>query len=207
MARQGRAGVAYDGPVKRYQAILADPPWQFKNYSDKWHEGRPESRWVGNEYRLMNLQAVMDLPVESIAAADAVLFLWCTMPQLPAGLKVMEAWGFTFKTVAFTWVKQNKSGNGLFLGMGFWTRSNSEVCLLGTRGKPKRLSKSVRQVILSPVGRHSEKPAEIRDRIVELMGDVPRIELFARKRVAGWDAFGDEVRSDIDLLALGDSIT
>jgi N6-adenosine-specific RNA methylase IME4 len=184
----------------KYSVIYADPPWQFKNYSDAWHKDRAESRWVGNEYRLMPLAAVKELRVESIAADDAVLFLWTTMPHLPDALEVIKAWGFTYKTCAFTWVKQNKSGNGLFTGMGFWTRSNAEVCLLATRGRPKRVSKSVRQAILSPVGRHSEKPAEVRDRIVELMGDVPRIELFARKRVPGWAAFGDEVRSDIDLL-------
>lgn len=183
----------------KYSVIYADPPWQFKNYSDKWHEGRPESRWVGNEYRLMRLQDVIDLPVETIAADDAVLFLWTTMPHLPDALKVIEGWGFTYKTCAFTWVKQNPSGNGIFTGMGFWTRSNAEVCLLATRGKPKRISKSVRQVVISPVGRHSEKPAEVRDRIVELMGEVPRIELFARKHTKNWSAWGDEVKSDISL--------
>lgn len=190
--------------MPKYQIILADPPWQFKNYSDKWHEGRPESRWVGNEYKLMGLKDVMALPVESIAAEDAALFLWTTMPHLPDALRVIEAWGFRYKTAAFTWVKQNPSGNGIFTGMGFWTRSNAEICLLATRGKPKRVSKSVKQVIISPVGRHSEKPAEVRDRIVELMGDVPRIELFARKHAKGWAAWGDEVRSDIDLLTAGD---
>lgn len=185
--------------MPKYQVIYADPPWRFSNYSDKWHEDRPESRWVGNEYRLMNLQDVIDLPVASIAADDAVLFLWATYPHLPDAIRVIEGWGFTYKTVAFTWVKQNKSGKGIFTGMGFWTRSNAEVCLLATRGKPKRLSKSVRQVIISPVQRHSQKPAEARQRIFELMGDLPRIELFARERTPGWDVWGDEVKSDIDL--------
>jgi site-specific DNA-methyltransferase (adenine-specific) len=186
--------------VRKYSIIYADPPWQFKNYSDRWHEKHPESKWVGRQYGLMSLADVCSLPVEQIAADDCVLMLWSTMPHLPDALKVIAAWGFTYKTVAFTWVKQNKSGNGTFTGMGFWTRSNAEVCLLATRGRPKRLSKSVRQVIISPVQRHSQKPAEVRQRIFELMGDLPRIELFARERVAGWDAWGDEVKSDIDLL-------
>lgn len=183
----------------KYQVILADPPWRFVNYSDKWHAGRAESRWVGNQYSLMTLDAVAALPVASIAEKDSALFLWTTMPHLPDALRVIEAWGFKYKTCAFCWVKENPSGKGIFTGMGFWTRSNAEVCLLATRGKPKRLSKSVKQVIISPVGKHSEKPAEVRDRIVELMGDVPRVELFARKHATGWDAWGDEVRSDIDL--------
>lgn len=191
--------------MPKYQVILADPPWQFKNYSDKWHKDRPESRWVGNEYRLMALQDVIDLPVSSIAADDAVLFLWTTFPHLNEAMKVIEGWGFTYKTVGFCWLKENRSGKGIFMGMGFWTRSNAEVCLLATRGKPKRLSRSVRQVILSPVRRHSEKPAEVRDRIVDLLGDVPRIELFARQHAPGWDAWGDEVRSDIDLTAAGEA--
>lgn len=97
-----------------------------------------------------------------------------------------------YKTVAFNWVKQNKTGAGLFWGLGNWTRSNSEICLLAVKGKPKRMSASVHSVILSPVQQHSRKPAETRDRIVELMGDLPRIELFAREAAPGWDAWGNE---------------
>ena len=112
--------------------------------------------------------------------------------MLREALEVIEAWGFTYKTVAFNWVKQNKTGAGLFWGLGNWTRSNSEICLLAVKGKPKRMSASVHSVILSPVQQHSRKPAETRDRIVELMGDLPRIELFAREAAPGWDAWGDE---------------
>jgi len=187
--------------MPKYQIILADPPWAFRNYSDKWHEQHPESKWVGKQYGLMSLADVCALPVESIAADDAVLFLWVTFPHLPDGLEVIRAWGFQFKTVGFSWLKTNAKSGSPFMGMGFWTRANQEICLLATRGKPKRVSKSVKQVIISPIGRHSEKPAEVRDRIVELMGDVPRIELFARKHADGWDSWGDEIRSDIDLFA------
>lgn len=112
--------------------------------------------------------------------------------MLREALEVIEAWGFTYKTVAFNWVKQNKTGAGLFWGLGNWTRSNSEICLLAVKGKPKRMSASVHSVILSPVQQHSRKPAEARDRIVELMGDLPRIELFAREAAPGWDAWGDK---------------
>lgn len=112
--------------------------------------------------------------------------------MLREALEVIEAWGFTYKTVAFNWVKQNKTGAGLFWGLGNWTRSNSEICLLAVKGKPKRMSARVHSVILSPIQQHSRKPAETRDRIVELMGDLPRIELFAREAAPGWDAWRDE---------------
>lgn len=112
--------------------------------------------------------------------------------MLREALDVIEAWGFSYKTVAFNWVKQNRNGTGIFMGLGNWTRSNSEICLLATKGKPKRISGSVRSVVLSPLQQHSRKPAEIRDRIVELMGDLPRIELFAREAAPGWDVWGNE---------------
>jgi N6-adenosine-specific RNA methylase IME4 len=183
----------------KYQVVYADPPWRFKNYSDKWHEGREESRWVGNQYGLMNTDDVGRLDIPSIVADDAALFLWATYPSLPAALHVIEAWGFTYKTCAFTWAKMTKTGSGWFTGMGFWTRSNAELCLLATRGHPKRVSKSVRQLVVAPVRRHSEKPDAVRDRIVDLMGDVPRIELFARQRTEGWSTWGDEIECDVEI--------
>lgn len=125
-----------------------------------------------------------------------VLFMWATFPQIPDALKVMQAWGFEYKTAAFVWIKKYKSG-GNFWGMGAYTRANAEVCLLGvTHGfKAKNFIKShsVHQVIESPIQEHSVKPDETRRRIVELVGDVPRIELFARQRAPGWDAWGDEL--------------
>ena len=121
-----------------------------------------------------------------------MLFMWATFPMLREALDVIEAWGFSYKTVAFNWVKQNRNGTGIFMGLGNWTRSNSEICLLATKGKPKRISGSVRSIVLSPLQQHSRKPAEIRDRIVELMGDLPRIELFAREAAPGWDVWGNE---------------
>ena len=113
--------------------------------------------------------------------------------MLPEALEVIKRWGFTFKTVAFTWVKENKKSNGYFTGMGYWTRCNPEQCLLATKGKPKRISRSVRQLVISKLQQHSKKPDDIRNRIVELCGDLPRIELFARQRTEGWDCWGNEV--------------
>lgn len=112
--------------------------------------------------------------------------------MLKEALDVIEAWGFTYKTVAFNWVKQNKNGAGLFMGLGNWTRSNSEICLLAVKGKPKRVSAAVHSVLLTPIQHHSKKPDEARSRIVDLMGDLPRIELFAREAAPGWDSWGNE---------------
>ena len=113
--------------------------------------------------------------------------------MMKEALKVIEAWGFTYKSIAFQWVKQNRSGKGYFFGLGRWTRGNTEPCLLAVKGKPKRISASVGQLVFSPLRRHSQKPDEVRDRIVELMGDLPRIELFARETAPGWDSWGNEV--------------
>ena len=141
----------------------------------------------------MDIEEIRSLPVESIADDDCILFLWVTFPCLMEGLSVMKSWGFTYKTCGFNWVKRNKKSDTFFMGLGFWTRSNSEICLLGTKGRPKRVSKAVAQVCDARIMEHSRKPDEIRDRIVELCGDVPRIELFARQKHEGWDCLGNEI--------------
>ncbi len=154
----------------------------------------------------MNIDDICNLPVKNIASENCVLFLWVTFPTLLDSFKVIEAWGFNYKTVAFVWVKHNKKTPTLFWGMGFWTRANAEICLLATKGKPKRISAKVHQVIISPIEEHSKKPNEIRKRIVNLIGDLPRIELFARQKTDGWDVWGNEVNSDIKLLENGDDV-
>lgn len=154
----------------------------------------------------MTIDDICNLPVKNIASENCVLFLWVTFPTLLDSFKVIEAWGFNYKTVAFVWVKHNKKTPTLFWGMGFWTRANAEICLLATKGKPKRISAKVHQVIISPIEEHSKKPNEIRKRIVDLIGDLPRIELFARQKTDGWDVWGNEVDSDIKLLEDGDDV-
>ena len=141
----------------------------------------------------MNISDICALPVADIAEKDCALFLWATFPMLPEALRVIEAWGFTFKTVAFVWLKKNKKADSWFYGLGFWTRSNAEICLLATKGHPKRQDKGIHQFIISPIEAHSKKPDEVRDKIVRLMGDTPRIELFARQTAVGWAAWGNEV--------------
>jgi len=148
----------------------------------------------------MKLADICALPVADIAAKDSALFLWATYPNLMEAFEVITAWGFVYKTVAFTWVKRNKKSPGYFTGLGYYTRSNAEICLLATKGSPKRAAKDVRQIIDTPIERHSKKPDEARERIVKLFGDISRIELFAREKADGWDVFGNEVESDIILI-------
>lgn len=170
---------------KKYSIIYADPPWR---YDRKVGQGVAE-----NHYQTMSIKELQELPVSRIADKDCVLFLWVTFPFLREGLAVMESWGFQYKTCAFNWVKRNKKADSFYFGLGFWTRSCSEICLLGTKGKPKRVSKSVPQICDARIMEHSRKPDEIRDRIVELCGNLPRIELFSRRQYKGWDCLGNEI--------------
>lgn len=151
---------------KKYNVIYADPPWHYQVYSRKG-----EGRSAESHYPTMSIEDIKALPVQSVAAEDCALFLWVTFPCLREGLSVIEAWGFTYKTVAFAWVKQNKKSDSLFWGMGFWTRANVELCILATKGRPKRVSAGVHQVIVSHIEEHSKKPQEARDRIIRLLGD------------------------------------
>ena len=180
--------------MKKYKTILADPPWSIQTTSQV-PSGRPNTR----PYVAMRQCEIYDLPVSDISDKDCVCFLWATSPLLPEALYTLKSWGFEFKTVAFTWVKKNKKSDSWFWGMGWWTRSNPEYCLLGMKGRPKRLSAKVHSVIDSRIEQHSKKPDIVRDKIVELCGDIPRIELFARKKTDGWDVWGNEVDSDINL--------
>ena len=147
----------------------------------------------------MTLEDIRSLPVSNLAEQDCALFLWVTDPMLPEAFKLIDAWGFAYKTVAFMWAKLNASAPRLmfsekdfFTGMGYWTRANPELCLLATKGKPKRLSKAVRRLVVDHRREHSRKPDSVAERIVDLMGDTPRIELFAREKRTGWETWGDE---------------
>ena len=181
-------------PDKKYQIIYADPPWKFKNYNDKWHKDNKEGRWVARHYTIQTTEDICNLPVKEISDKNSVLLMWATFPKLQDAFKVIEEWGFTYKTCAFNWVKKNKVSDSWFWGMGYYTRSNSELCLLATKGNSlTRVSKSVHQICDARIEKHSKKPDEIRERIVELFGEVSRIELFARQKTDGWDVWGNEV--------------
>ena len=181
--------------IQKYQAIYADPPWDYQ-----------QCRLSGSakkHYPTMRIEELCALPVAEIADRDCALFLWATFPQLPEALRLIQAWGFMYKTVAFVWLKQNRKALTWFYGLGFWTRSNAEICLLATKGHPKRKSAGIHQLVICPVERHSKKPDEVREKIVALMGDVPRIELFARQQTPGWDVWGNEVENSTALLKEG----
>jgi N6-adenosine-specific RNA methylase IME4 len=181
--------------VSKYKIIYADPPWTFKTYSDKG-----KGRSAEKHYSCMTKEDIQALDVQSICENDAVLFLWVTYPCLEEGLELIKAWGFKYKTCAFSWVKLNKKLDTPFTGMGYYTRANNEICLLATKGKGlQRASKGVKQIVMEKIRRHSEKPDTVRDRIVELFGDVKRLEMFARTKADGWDVWGDEVESDIEI--------
>ena len=170
-------------------AFYADPPWR---YSAKKVQGAAE-----NHYPTMSIEELCALPVADLAAPDSALFLWATFPQLLEALRLIEAWGFTYKSVAFVWLKRNKKADSWFYGLGFWTRGNAEICLLATKGHPKRQAANIHQFIISPIEAHSKKPDEARDKILSLMGDLPRVELFARQTPPGWAVWGNEVTPTI----------
>ncbi len=173
--------------AKRYGVIYADPPWHFRNYSE-----RGEGRNATSHYDCLSIGELCALPVADWAADDCVLFLWAVDPLLDQAFKVLQAWGFTFKTVAFYWVKTNKIDTGTFFtGLGYWTRANPEQCLLATRGSPKRVATDVQRLTVAPRREHSRKPEECYDRIERLVGG-PYLELFARQPRPGWDAWGNE---------------
>jgi len=181
--------------MKKYQIIYADPPWKYGG-----GKGKNSKKW-GNSlasYECMKLKDIKELPVKNIADDNCALFIWGNFPNLRQSIEVIDSWGFEYKTCAFVWNKVYRSGKP-YCGMGYWTRSGSEFCLLSFRGKLERQSNIVYQVITHPVTFHSKKPDEIRDRIVALMGDLSRIELFAREKTEGWDVWGNEIESDIDL--------
>lgn len=181
--------------MKKYQIIYADPPWSYKVWSAKGG-----GRTAQSHYDCMEKEDIQNLPVQNISAENSCLFLWVTFPCLEEGMELIKKWGFQYKTCAFSWIKLNKKNDTPFTGMGYYTRANNEICLLATKGKPlKRICKGVKQVVLSKIREHSRKPDEVRERIVQLFGDLPRIELFAREKTPGWDVWGNEVESDIKL--------
>lgn len=187
-------------PNRKYDIILADPPWSYNQ------SGRGAAK---NHYKTMRTGDICQLPVRDLATERALLFLWATFPNIREAFKVIEAWGFEYKTVAFVWVKKNKKATDtLFWGGGHYTRANSEVCLLGiskgTKATEIIKSRSVHQIIEAPVSAHSEKPYEVKERIVELVGELPRIELFARSDKPfddGWHGWGLEYGGKNDELS------
>ena len=186
-------------PNKKYNIIYADPPWP---ESGGVHTMTMQRATQGASYRdkprfkTMPIKEICDLPVGQLAGNDCVLFLWCTARHLPFSFEVIKAWGFKYVNIGFAWMKQNAKNGDPFFGVGAWTRQNIEICLFATRGKPYKMirSHSINQAVYRPLCKRTvKKPDIIRQRIEQLLGDVPRIELFARQKTEGWDVWGDEV--------------
>jgi N6-adenosine-specific RNA methylase IME4 len=183
-------------PDKKYNIIYADPAWKY------WMGGNKNQ---SKHYGCMTIEEISNLEISKISDDNCILFLWVTFPILDLAFKVIQDWGFKYSTCGFVWVKTNKSFSKdqssffpedsfkSFWGLGYWTRSNVELCLIAKKGKIERKSRSVHQLIYEPVREHSRKPDCTRDKIIELCGDLPRIELFARQKHKGWDAWGNEI--------------
>ena len=183
-------------PNKQYNVIYADPPWSYYNDSDATEDCTTNKGLKRPPYPVLGSKTIKSIPVNKIAAENSILFLWTTDYHLQKSLEVMEAWGFTYKTMGFVWSKKNKNGSQVCFMGAYTLKSGVELCLLGTKGKDaNKLTKknNIRAYLESPREKHSKKPDEIRNRIVELCGDVPRIELFAREKHEGWDFWGNEV--------------
>jgi N6-adenosine-specific RNA methylase IME4 len=187
-------------PVGPFGCILADPPWAFDAYSG---DGGTPHRTAEDHYRTMDFDALAALPVGDVAAPDAALFMWAVGSHLGQAFALADAWGFTFKTDAFYWIKQRlrfADQVDMFtgdiaeprIGFGYWTRKQVEPCLLFTRGAPRRLTKGVRQAIVEPRREHSRKPDVTYERIEALVAG-PYLELFARTARPGWSSWGNEV--------------
>jgi N6-adenosine-specific RNA methylase IME4 len=176
---------------KRFSVIYADPAWPWETWGGL--SGKIRSA-PDNHYGTSALDEIMKLPVAALAADNCALLMWCTGPHIAIGThtKIIEAWGLKPSTFAFDWVKTNADGQGLHTGMGYWTRSNSEFCLIATKGSPLRLATDVHQIVMAPVGEHSAKPEEVRRRIERLFPG-PYLELYGRKLVPGWTVWGNEI--------------
>lgn len=177
---------------KKYKIIYADPPWAYRNMGNI-------QATANSHYNTMSNQDICNLQVGRVSDENSILFLWATFPKIQEALDVIKAWGFEYKTVGFTWVKTNPKNHKPFFGVGWYTKSNAEVCLIGVKGKAPKISNSVSSIVIEPRGRHSEKPNEVRKRIIQLCGDVPRLELFARDKKEGFDVWGNELDNDISL--------
>lgn len=193
---------------KKYNVIYADPPWSYNDKFSSKTTGDFRFKGAGSVYDTMSVSEIKAMPIADLADKDCVLFIWAVSPLLPEAMDVINAWGFKYKTIAFNWVKTTNTG--MFVSnLGRWTMGSCEICLLATKGSPKRIDRTIKQLVISERKEHSRKPDIIRKLIVDLMGDVPRVELFARgnkdrdmfdfNKFDGWDLFGNQVDDSISL--------
>ena len=181
--------------MKKYQVIYADPPWKTKTFKEK-KDGLISRNLP---YQQMSDEEIKSLNVSSIADDDSILFMWCIDSRIPIAKEIMNLWGFDFKCIGFVWAKKAKTTKGFNGGFSSYTKRDCEFCLIGTRGKYLNLKRGINQILIEPKTDHSRKPNTVRKRIVDLCGDIPRVELFARNKTDGWDVWGNEVESDIKM--------
>jgi site-specific DNA-methyltransferase (adenine-specific) len=187
---------------KKYQVVYADPPWHYHLNIDKASTNNPCTIETGLHYPTMTTEEICGLgtSIQDLTEKDAVLFMWVTDAHIENAMKIMKSWGFTYKTVAFVWMKTTKEGKPHHM-MSTWTMKGQEMCLLGTKGAMMKNKKdnTIKQMILAPKGKHSAKPQEAADRIARMFPDCERIELFARDAKPGWDVWGNEITNTIEL--------
>ena len=187
--------------MKKYQIIYADPPWEY-NSQEKAKGGDKSKKFRGTtygHYQYLSLEQLKSLQIPSISDENCALFLWITFPLLPFAFEIFNSWGFRYRSIGFNWIKTNRKNSKPFFGIGHYTKSNAELCLLAIKGRLLVKSNKVSSIVISPREEHSKKPDIIKTKIIELFGDLPRIELFARKKSPGWDVWGNEVESNIKL--------
>lgn len=185
--------------MKKYQVIYADPPWSFNSK----RSGGSMKSGAASHYSCMSIDDLKAMPIKDITADDALLVMWWVGAMPQEAIDLVNAWGFTLRNMnGFVWEKLTVHHKPFF-GMGYYTRAGSESAIIATKGKFKPASRSVRAVRRAVARRHSEKPNEFRQDIVELAGDVPRLELFARTAPEGWDVFGNECERSIELMEAG----
>lgn len=180
---------------EKYSIIYCDPPWKFKNHTT----GGQMIGGASYHYNTETIKNLKKMDINSITEKDCVLFMWWVASQPKEAIELVEEWGFEIKTMtAFNWVKTTKTGK-LFFGMGFWTRAGSENCLIAIKGKPKKISSSIRSVHLLINEKHSKKPQLFRDLIVQMFGNLKKLEMFAREKSEGWDVFGNQIENSIKI--------
>lgn len=188
--------------MKKYKIIYADPPWSYYNDSTAKQDCTTIKGMRRPPYSVMSSRSIMDLPIKNISAENCILFIWTTDYHLARCLEIIKSWGFEYKTIGFAWAKKDKKGKPVCFMGAYTMKSGIELCLLATKGKDAHKlvkKKNIRALVESPRNKHSEKPAEIKKRITDLLGNLPRIELFARQKTEGWDVWGNELQNDIEL--------
>ncbi len=184
--------------MSKYNVIYADPPWQYG--SKQYQDGDRDFQKLEKFYDTMSIDKIKSLDINSISEKDCACFMWVTDSHLKEGIEVLESWGFKYKTIAFVWLKKYANGSQVF-NFAPWTLKSTEICLLGIRGSMSKYKKlnNVKQFVEAERTEHSKKPDEVRKRIEDLFGSLPKIELFARQKVDNWDSWGNEIENSIEI--------